>query len=115
MKVAWDKAIALAIVTNLVGCTSNPTRSGSTLHVIYSYSGTGARPRYLPDERRKIQGIRGGPLKSTINGMTSRGGCSIVQTFSPAVIQFADGSEESVDSVTLEGWSGSPPSLVSAN
>ena len=89
-----------------------PSSPKEKLTVAYSFDGIGTRAKFTNDPSLLVAVVRVGHNTSTGIGMTTKGVCAKICTYSPAEIQFTNGQTKTFASVTLEGWISDPPALI---
>ena len=99
-------------LTILAGCASHHQKAPvDPLHVIYQQAVDKAGPKFRTDPRRVIR-IDAGKRTSSMVGMTTKGLCQVVERYDRGRVHFSDGTSQDVSPITVEGWSGYPPSIV---
>lgn len=91
---------------------TSPSAPKVKLTVAYSFDGKGTRAKFTKDPSLLVAVVRVGRNTSTAIGMTTKGRCAKISTYSPAEIKFENGQTKTFASVTLEGWLNDPPALV---
>ncbi|MDQ2986542.1 MAG: hypothetical protein M3R13_07455 [Armatimonadota bacterium] len=73
----------------------------------------GGGPRYTGDPNKKVIRIDGRNRVTSMIAMTAEGGCQAVDSYDFGRVNFDDGTTIYLNHMTVEGWSGYPPALVS--